>query len=290
MTQGTPNRAASIRQRLLNLARQRGEDFQQILGRFALERLMYRLTQLPYAVHFVLKGALLFHLWFDLPHRATRDADFLGTGSADPHHLANVFRTLTGITLSDFEDDGLVFLADTVTAAPIRREVGYPGVRITLQALLTEARIPLQCDIGFGDAITPAPVRRTFPTLLDLPPAILKAYPPETVIAEKLEAMVKLGTFNSRLKDYYDLWLLQKFESLDNRVLPEAIARTFERRGTALPETLPSGLSADFVARNQPAWEAFLNRNHLKAPPLEVVVAELGAFYWPMLQKAAIHP
>lgn len=282
-----PNNAASIRQRLLNLAKQRSEDFQQILVHYALERLLYRLAVSPYREQFVLKGALLFRLWFDLQQRPTRDADFLGFGSAEPEHLASVFQAIAGLPLTDAAADGLIFLADTVKAEPIRKEAGYPGVRIILEAKLAEARIPVQCDVGFGDAVVPEPSQQNFPTLLELPAPNLRVYPLETVIAEKLEAIIKLAEFNSRMKDYFDLWVLMQFEQIDVAQLPAAIFSTFQRRQTSFPTDVPSGFSAEFAAQKQSLWNAFLKRSRLDAPDFAQVVSDLYAYYQPLLHAAA---
>src|SRR3989338_3304827 len=239
--------AASIRQKLKNLARERGEDFQQMLVNYALERVLYRLGKSRHRDRFLLKGALLFRLWFELTQRPTRDADFLGFGNAEPEEFAEVFREIAGM----IEDDGLVFDADSVKVADIRKEAGYPGVRVSMIATLDGARIPVQCDIGFGDAVTPAPLQHAYPTLLDMPAPVLAVYPLETVVAEKLEAIVKLASFNSRVKDYFDLWVLMRFENLDRSLLPVAIRATFARRNTALPLTLPVGLSPSFADDRQ---------------------------------------
>lgn len=283
MTIKTPS-AASVRQRLLNIARERNEDFQQILVRFALERLLYRLAQSPHSSRFVLKGALLFRLWFDLEQRPTRDADFLGFGEADPEDCVAVFREIVSAGVG--ADDGLVFEADSVRAEAIRKEAGYPGVRISMKASLDGARIPVQCDIGFGDAVTPAPSQQAYPTLLNMPPPVLAVYPLETVVAEKLEALVKLAGFNTRLKDYFDLWVLMRFEHIDQPVLPEAIRATFSRRNTAIPNTVPVGLTAEFAEQKQLMWQAFLTRSGLTAPPLATVVDALREQCWPLLQAA----
>lgn len=284
MTSRRANIPASVRQRLLNLSRERGEAFEQVLVRFALERLLYRLGRSEHSQQFVLKGALLFQLWFDLPQRPTRDADFLGFGSAEPEHLAAVFRELAGMQGEEFSADGLKYLADTVGAEPIREAAGYPGVRVSLFAELAAARIPVQCDIGFGDAVTPPPELSTFPTLLELPAPQLRVYPPETVFAEKLEALVKLGSFNSRMKDYFDLWVLMRHGRLDPTVLREAVHATFVRRATPMPQGTPEGLQPDFAAMRQTMWQAFLDRSGLSAPPLDTVLKELRAQCGPLLQ------
>ncbi len=277
------NIATSIRQRLRNLARERGEDFQQLLVSYALERVLYRLGQSRHRDRFVLKGALLFRLWFDLTQRPTRDADFLGFGNAEPEEFAELFRDIAGMV----EDDGLVFDAGSVKVEDIRKEAGYPGVRVSMTATLDGARIPVQCDIGFGDAVTPAPLQQTYPTLLDMPAPVLAVYPLETVVAEKLEAIVKLASFNSRVKDYFDLWMLMRYEHLDRSLLPTAVRATFARRNTALPLTLPVGFAPSFAVERQAMWQAFLTRSTLSAPPLAEVLEELRAQCWPVLQAAA---
>lgn len=279
------NIAASIRQRLLNLARERGEDFQQLLVSYALERVLYRLAQSRHRDRFVLKGALLFRLWFDLTQRPTRDADFLGFGNAVPEEFAVVFREIAGMEMA--EDDGLVLDATSVRVVDIRKVAGYPGLRVSMTAILDVARIPVQCDIGFGDAVTPAPSQQAYPTLLEMPAPVLAVYPLETVVAEKLEAIVKLAGFNTRVKDYFDLWVLIRYENLDRAILPAAIRATFERRKTAIPVVLPVGLAPNFAAEKQVMWQAFLKRSTLSAPPLAEVLDELRAQCWPVLQAAA---
>jgi hypothetical protein len=184
-------------------------------------------------------------------------------------------------------DDGVVFDPDSVRAEAIRKEVGYPGVRVNMVATLDGARIPVQCDIGFGDAITPSPSQQTYPTMLDMPAPVLSVYPLETAMAEKLEAMVKLAGFNTRLKDYFDLWLLMRFEHVDRTILPAAIRATFARRKTGLPVTLPAGIAPEFAVEKQVMWQAFLTRSGLIAPPLAAVLDDLRAQCWPLLQAAA---
>jgi len=197
------NVAASVRQRLRNLARQRGVDFQYLLVRYGMERLLYRFSRSEACDHFVLKGAALFSLWTDQPHRATRDIDLLGHGDNSIEHLEEVFRQICEVTV---EDDGLTFFPDSVRGQVISPHDEYEGVRLTLTALLEKARIPLQVDIGFGDTVTPEPTVVEYPVLLDLPPPVLRAYSRETVVAEKFQAMVSLGMGNSRMKDFFDLW------------------------------------------------------------------------------------
>lgn len=268
------NLAASIRARLLNHAKKQDAEFQQVLIRFTLERFLYRLSVSPHGERFVLKGALLFDLWFDVPHRPTRDADFLGFGSSELGTLAATFREVAAITV----DDGIIFDPESVRAAEIRKDANYAGVRVTLLGTLDNARCPAQFDIGFGDAVTPGPIETEFPVLLDdLPAPRLRVYPRETAIAEKFEALVKLGIANSRMKDYFDLWVLLRDGTIAVDTLTPAIRATFERRGTPLPMAIPFGLSDDFArdVTKQRQWQAFLAKNALDAPNLDEIVAVL---------------
>ena len=188
------NRAASIRARLKNHADTAKEDFNLVLTRYGVERLLYRLATSEHAPRFVLKGALLFALWYGQPHRPTRDADLLGFGPDDPQALADVFRALCAMAV----DDGIVFDAASVQVSPIREDTRYGGVRVDLRAVLDAARISLQVDVGFGDAVTPGPRSMTYPGLLpDLPTAPLRIYPKATVVAEKLHAICLLGAYFS---------------------------------------------------------------------------------------------
>jgi predicted nucleotidyltransferase component of viral defense system len=251
-----------VRDRLLELARQRGEDFQLILTRYGLERLLYRLSQSEYRDRFILKGAMLFALWDDQAHRPTRDVDFLGFGDSGEEIIRDVFRTLCDAPV---DNDGLVFLADSVRVEPIRDVTEYGGIRVTLVAELAGARIPIQADIGFGDAVTPEPESVVYPTLLGTPAPYLRAYPRETVVAEKYQAAVNLGMANSRMKDFYDLWVMAHRFDFDGLTLSEAINNTFTRRETALPEQNPSGLSSAFYGDKQKnlQWDAFLRKGML---------------------------
>ena len=269
------NAAASVRARLLNTAKAQGVDFNQVLVRFALERMLYRLTRSPYADRFVLKGALLFTLWYDMPHRATRDADLLGFGDGDPAAVAQVFREIAAIT----DDDGILFDPASVTVEEIRKDAGYDGVRVIIAGELARARCKTQIDIGFGDAITPAPVDSVYPVLLEgMPAPRLRTYPTYTVIAEKLHAIALLGMTNSRLKDYYDLSVLLERETLDTGLMARAIQATFERRGMTVPEALPVGLTDEFArdTSRQALWLAFLKKNELPPEPLSAIVNRLS--------------
>jgi hypothetical protein len=279
------SRAASIHARLLNRARERREDFNLILSRYAVERLLYRLSISGARHQFVLKGALLFDLWFKLPHRLTRDADLLGFGPAEGAALIDTIRSVCTVET----DDGMVFDPATVTAVEIREDANYGGLRVRLQGLLGNARCPVQLDVGYGDAVTPEPDDVDLPTLLnDLPAPHMRVYPRETVIAEKLEAIVSLGMVNSRMKDYFDLHALFREQATDAGDLTRAVAATFQRRGTPLPSDLPLGLTREFAldAQKQAQWRAFLNKNRLESPPLEDVIFSLADWLMAALNNA----
>ncbi len=282
------DRAASVRARLLNIAKAQGADFNQVLVRFALERILYRLSRSAYSGHFLLKGALLFTLWYDMPHRTTRDADLLGFGPSDFESIARTFRDIASVEA----DDGIVFDPATVSVEEIRKDAGYAGARVLLTGELAKARCKTQIDIGFGDAVTPGPVHAVYPVLLaDLPPPRLRTYPVYTVISEKLHAIVLLGMTNSRLKDYLDLWVLLERESLNADTLARAIAATFIRRGTPLPSVLPAGLTDEFATSTsrQAMWHAFLKKNGITITPLSDVVAKLRVILEPALVQAATY-
>jgi predicted nucleotidyltransferase component of viral defense system len=277
--------AASVRARLLNVAKAQGADFNQVLVRFALERMLYRLTQSAHADRFLLKGALLFTLWYDMPHRATRDADLLGFGASDIESVAQLFREIAAVAV----DDGILFDPASVTVDEIRKEAGYGGVRVLIAGELAKARCKVQIDIGFGDAVTPGPVEATYPVLLDdLPAPRLRVYPVHTVVAEKLHAIVLLGMANSRLKDYFDLSVLLEREALDAELLAQAIKATFERRGMAVPAELPIGLGEEFAqdASRQAMWRSFVRKNELDAEALTTVVGRLRMALEPVLKRA----
>lgn len=281
---------ASVKQRLLNLARERGEDFNFLLTRYAIERLLYRLDQSDHAGEFILKGAMLFHLSADrLPHRPTRDVDLLGRGTPDLARLAQVFRDICAVAV---EPDGMAFSQQSVRAERIRENQEYEGVRVRVEGRMGSARIPLQVDVGFGDALTPPAKRRRLATLLDFPAPRLLIYPWETVIAEKLQALVSLGMANSRLKDLFDLHHLLATQTFEGSMLARAIEATFERRRTPLPEHTPVGLSRTFAEdpAKQAQWRAFLRRHGLGAdtPPLNEVIEEIRAFLLPPIE-ALLH-
>jgi len=276
------NVGASIRQRLLNIAREQNEDFGLVLTRYAIERLLYRLSKSRHADDFILKGAQLFSLWTEKPHRTTRDLDLLCQGSPELARLETVFRDLCEQQADP--PDGLTFGADSVSAETIREAAAYDGVRVLVGYEIGGARDRLQIDVGFGDAVVPAPETVSIPALLDLPAAQMKAYPMEAVVAEKYEAMVALGMVNSRMKDYYDIWLLSRQFEFNGERVCQAISATFSRRKTPLPTGVPAALSAEFAADpgKQTQWRAFVRRSRL-APEAELndVVAALRQFLMP---------
>ena len=268
------NLAASIRTRLKQRADARKQDFNLILTHYGLERLLYRLSISPLAGNYLLKGALLFSLWYDQPHRPTRDADLLGFGPDDIDTAVAAFREICAMEV----EDGIAFDPASVKGSVIRKEAGYGGVRIDLLAKLDGARITLQVDIGFGDAVTPAPESVSYPVLLDdLPAPKLRSYPKYTVVAEKFHAVCLLGMANTRMKDYFDLWVLLTEGALEPTELRRAIDATFARRQLQVPDTTPSGLSHAFAqdAVKTAQWIAFLKKNRLQALNLVEVVTLL---------------
>lgn len=265
------NIAASVRARLLNIAKAENSDFNQILIRYALERFLYRLSQSQHAERFLLKGALLFTLWYDMPHRPTRDIDLLGFGSSDLESIARTFSEIAAISVAD----GITFDSSNILVTEIRKEAGYSGTRVIVNAEIANARCKTQIDIGFGDAVTPAPVDAIYPVLLsELPAPKLKTYPVYTVIAEKLHAIALLGMTNSRLKDYWDLSILFEREVLNDHLLAQAINATFRRRNIPTMKNFPIGLSNEFAqdVTRQALWRAFLNKNNLPKSDLPDVI------------------
>lgn len=278
MTAGPRNVAASVRARLLNKARADKQDFNLLLTRYALERMLYRLSISEYRNQFLLKGSLLFDLWFDMPHRPTHDADLLGFTLAEVPELITVFQDICKIE----GDDGIVFQPVTVRAAEIRKEANYAGIRVTLIGLLDGARCPVQIDVGFGDAVVPGPEDAEYPVILgEMPRPQLQVYPQYTVIAEKLEAIVTLGMLNTRMKDYFDLWVLARHADIDGEIVSKAIHATFERRKTPIPAELPLGLTDEFTqdARKVRQWEAFLRKNGLAPVTLQEVAEAIRVLF-----------
>lgn len=288
MTSEMKNLKKSIRQRLLNISRDKKEDFQLILIRFALERFLYRLSKSKYADQFILKGAFLFMVWTEQQHRPTRDIDFLCFGDSSAERLTRIFQE---ICCTEVEPDGLVFDVHSISLSEIREEQEYEGQRVKLMALLGKARISLQIDVAFGDAITPHVHEVDFPSLLEMPTPRIRTYPKETVVAEKLQSIIYLGMQNSRMKDFFDLFWLSRVFPFDGNVLVKAIRATFQRRKTDIPSQLPLALSDEFSLNpvKQTQWKAFLNKNGMLELPENFtdIIAKLRKFLVPALNAAA---
>lgn len=249
------NLPASVRQRLLNLSREQQRPFQEVLQFFVMERFLYRLSQSEHADRFILKGALMLQVWDAPQSRPTRDIDLLGQIDNDPEILLIRIREVLG---PGGIEDGIAFDTDSIKAEPITEDADYQGVRIRFNATLDGARARMQLDIGFGDVVAPRPERMPYPVLLDFPVPELLCYSRESTIAEKFEAMVSLGALNSRMKDFYDIWLLSRQFDFELQPLKDAIRATFSNRETGLPQ---QPLFNDlFAAEKQAQWEAFIRR------------------------------
>jgi len=282
-----PNVAASIRQRLLNKARESGRPFNELLQYFAMERFLYRLSQSAHADKFVLKGALMFSAWHAPVTRPTMDIDLLGITDNSVEAIVALAKE---VCAQDVAQDGLVFDADSVGGERIVEDADYEGVRIRFRGTLDTARVAMQIDIGFGDVVVPKPAVAEYPTILLLPAPRLKGYSRESAVAEKFEAMVKLGVLNSRVKDFFDIWLLSRQFDFDGATLAAAIEQTFTKRGTAIPAE-PVALTAEFT--DQPSkrtqWQGFLRRNRLVEVPdsFPEVVAAIALFLGPVAKVLA---
>ena len=284
--EATKNLPASIRARLLSLAQSRDEDYQRVLGRFAIERFLYRLGRSKHRDRFALKGATLFTLWTGQTHRPTKDLDLLGRGlSSNINEVEAMIREICNIQ----QDDGIVFAGESVEGTRIKEEDEYDGVRFKFQAELSGARIPMQVDIGFGDAVYPEPELASFPVLLPMEAPLIRAYPREATIAEKFHAMVVLDIRNSRIKDFYDIWFMANTWEFDMESVQKAIEFSFKRRGTSLPEDIPFALTDGFLddAQKKVQWNAFVNRLDAdeERPTLAEVGAVLRTFLLPCISK-----
>ncbi|MBR8203800.1 nucleotidyl transferase AbiEii/AbiGii toxin family protein [Burkholderia vietnamiensis] len=284
------NPAASIRARLLDHAKQHGDDYLRILTRYAIERLLFRLSQTEAAERYVLKGAMLFVTWPEHVFRPTGDLDLLGHGDPDPAIITELF---TRICQVEAPDDGIVFDPATLKVEPVREADKYQGVQLSLKGELAKALIHVQVDIGFGDHVYPPPTRQNFPSLLaGLPVANILMYPPETVVAEKLEAMIRFGEANGRIKDFHDIWVMTRTFSFDLPSLLEAVGGTLRRRATVSPTEMPVGLTEAFakIAEERGLWSGFLRRNPptLQPPPFADLQEELRRFFGPVIANLAL--
>jgi predicted nucleotidyltransferase component of viral defense system len=278
------NIGASVRARLLNLARERNQPFDLLLTRYTLERLLYRLSSSQYRERFVLKGAMLMTNWMNDPHRPTRDLDLLAFGDSDPEVILAVFRDICAIKA----DDAVVFDISALAVDRVRDELEYGGLRIKTNATVDGAKVRVLVDIGFGDAIEPGLTEIELSVLLDQPAPRLRAYSYETVIAEKFQAMVNLGRANSRMKDFYDIWILARSHEFDGVRLARAIAATFARRKTGIPSERPDALTPAFAEdqTKQRQWTAFLEDVAITPGTLAEVVEDLATFLMPHADEA----
>jgi len=287
MAREVTNIAASVRARLQNIAKKKQANFQRMLTRYALERLLFRLSISPHKDRFILKGAMLYAAWLEDPFRTTRDLDLLSFGEREAERLVEVFRD---ICVQAVEEDGLSFDAEHIVAEPTRDDQTYGGLRLRTSARLGTAVIPIQIDIGFGDVVTPDPSELEYPVLLDQPAPKLNAYPRETVAAEKFEAMVVLDLANSRMKDFYDLLAMLRLFTFEGTTLAAAIRATFKRRATPVPREHPPSLTGAFSEDPQKVqqWRSFLAREPLliDEPDLPTVVREVGNFIMPAAHGA----
>lgn len=278
---------AAVRAHLQRISRERGEDHQNVLLRYANERFLFRLSQSTHASQFVLKGAALFTIWNGNPHRATRDIDLLGFG--EPGAQA-VRRAIADALALEVQEDGVRFDVASLEVGPIREDQEYGGMRAEFVARIKTAVLRLQVDVGFGDVVTPAPELLAFPTLLDFPAPRLRAYPRETVVAEKVEAMVQLGLANSRMKDFFDLAVLSRTFDFDGKLLIRAVLATFARRRTPLPREIPVALTTDFLRdpSKQIQWSGFVRKASIPKPiSLEETVGTVRGFVAPLLEAAS---
>ena len=277
---------ASVRARLGALARSKGINLELLLVRYTLERLLYRLGQSQYRNRFILKGAMLQTVWLEDPFRPTRDLDLLAHGDSEPESIRATFFEILGLV----NDDGVVFDLDNLSIEPTRPGDDYGGLRLNTTARLAGARVKIQIDLGFGDAVMPDATEIDYPVLLDFPAPRIRAYPKEAVVAEKLQAIVALGVTNGRMKDFYDLWMMSRHFAFDAGPLAQAIAATFARRRTALPVAIPIGLAPEFEidAEAIKRWGFFTTRNVLAGAPgsFGQTISDLRGFLMPAIDMA----
>jgi predicted nucleotidyltransferase component of viral defense system len=283
MADSPKNLAASVKQRLMNMARDQNRAFDILLVRFALERLLFRLSLSAYRDNYILKGGMLVTQWLEHNNRETRDMDFLGFGEADAEAIKAIFAEIMTIA----SDDGLAFDTEALTASAIREEMEYGGIRLRTTAYLERTRIPVTLDIGFGDALAGSSERIDYPSLLDMARPSIRAYSPAAVIAEKFQAVVALGLANGRMKDFYDLWAIPKAMPIDEAELDAAIAATFERRATPVPSDRPIGLS-ETMAQDTDAgrrWRAYIDSLELPALDFAEVLDDIWALLAPSCSR-----
>ena len=282
-----PNIVASVRQRLLNKARETGRPFNELLQYFSMERFLYRLSKSAHAGKFVLKGALMFTAWQAPVTRPTMDIDLLGITDNSVDKIAAIARE---VCLQEVEPDGLIFEPNSVGGERIVEDADYGGVRVRFRGTLGTARVTMQLDIGFGDVVVPEPEIADYPPILDLPVLRLRGYSRESAVAEKFEAMVKLGVLTSRVKDFFDIWLLSRQFDFAGETLALAIERTFTTRGTTITGD-PTALTEDFAKESfrQTQWQGFVRKNRLQGTPanFEDIVETIAIFLGPVVRALA---
>lgn len=277
------NISASVRQKLKNIASKDKKPFNEVLQYFAMERFLYRLSISPYKEQFILKGALMLLVWDVYDRRVTLDIDMLAKANNQVEHIVNIIKN---IILVDVEDDGIRFDLNSVSGKTIKEDADYSGVRIGFIAELDSAKIKMQLDLGFGDVVFPKPESNSLPTYLSMPEPVLLCYSLESCIAEKLEAIIKLGVFNSRMKDFYDIWLLSRQFIFDGEKLSNAISKTFENRGTEIVSK-PECFNDEFHIKKQVSWNAFQKKLALNFVPNEfkLVLDSLQNFIMPVFES-----
>ena len=279
MKKDITNIQASIRARLQNKAKETNRPFAEIMQYYAMERFLYRFSRSKYADKFILKGALLFTVWKVPDRRTTLDIDFLARYDNKVASIEEVVRDICSVPV---DSDGLIFNAETVQGRKIKEDADYEGVRVKFIGFLERSRIHMQIDVGFGDIIFPKPQAIDYPTILSLPKPHFKGYPIESVVSEKFEAMVKLGLLNSRMKDFYDIWLMIRQFNFNGSDLAEALKRTFEHRKTNLPAGKPLFAEEiyDEKSDRQTLWKAFLSKSNIKHAPekLAIIAKEIEDF------------
>jgi hypothetical protein len=286
MSKTPENIAASVKEKLLNRAKADKRPFNELLQYYAMERFLYRFSKSKYVKDFILKGALMLRVWESPEFRATMDIDFLGKIKNDEDLLKKAFAEIMEV---EVDDDGLTFLPDTIQAERITEDADYEGIRIRFQGVLGSAKIFMQVDIGFGDIIFPGPQESTLPTMLGSPAPVLQAYTRESQIAEKFEAMISLGIANSRMKDFYDIWLLSRQFDFSSATLTEAIRLTFERRSTTLPNKVEA-FEASFIDAKKSQWAAFRKRLDQPHVPesFDQVVKQIEMFLDPIVKSLLV--
>lgn len=278
------NLPASVHQRLLNKAHETGQPFNELLQYYGIERLLYRLSISDHAEKFILKGALMFNAWGLANQRPTRDIDLLGYTQNTIEHIVSIFQDVCRL---DAEPDGLEFETDHIRGERITEDTAYEGIRINIISRLGKTRLPIQIDIGFADAVTPAPASVDYPTILDFPIPHLFGYPPETTIAEKFQAMTILGMANSRMKDIYDIWMLITNFEFDGRIVQSALERTFQNRNTELPVETHVIFSEGFAENKMEQWHAFAKKiKDENKVEMKQIVRTMKEFFIPVIHAS----